>query len=113
MKKIIFLMSLLLFLVLVASPTLAGKRASVKWGEELYKSPSLGSSTNEKSCRSCHKKNDKKMLKKVMKMSKDELNTVINRCIADLLKGKALDPESEEIRAVRMYLNFLTDDCYE
>ena len=111
MKEINFLMGVLLFVVLLATPAIAAKRASVKWGEELYKSPTLGGSTNEKSCISCHKKDDKKMLKKVMKMSKDERNTIINQCITGPLKGKALDPESEEMRALRLYLNLLTNDC--
>jgi hypothetical protein len=111
MKKSIFFMNGLLFIVLLATPAIAAKKASVDWGEELYKSPTLGGSTNEKSCSSCHETGDKRMLKKVMEMSRKELSIMLNKCITGPLQGKELDPKSEKMRSLRLYLNFLTDDC--
>ncbi len=112
MKNLNLWLSVFFLLVFLSTPALAGKRASVKWGKELYKNPNLAGSNNAASCISCHKKDDKKMLKKVMNMSKDELNTIINKCITGPLEGKALGADSEEMRSLRLYLNFLTDDCY-
>ena len=113
MKKSIFLISGILLIIFVATLDMAAARvASVEWGEELYSSPALGGSTNEKSCTSCHDIKDKKMLKKILDMSKKERNAMINQCITGPLQGKALDPKSEEMRALRLYLNHLTNDCY-
>ena len=113
MKKFITIHCLFLIIFQFAVPAFAARKASVRFGKELYADPHLAGSTNEKSCLSCHKADDKKMLKKVRKMSKEEVSQTVNRCIVGALKGKALDSESEEMRALRMYLTFLTNDCYE
>ena len=113
MKKSILLINGFLLIIFFATLNIAAaKVASVEWGEELYNSPTLGGSTNEKSCTSCHDISDKKMLKKIMNMSKKERTAKINQCITGPLQGNALEPKSEEMRALRLYLNQLTNDCY-
>ena len=111
MKLLHSITATLLLFSFFAIPAFAAKRASAKWGEELFKDPAFAGSKNEKSCFSCHE-NDKKMKKRLVDMPKEQMTKTINACITKALQGEPLDEDSEEMRAMRMYFNLLADDCY-
>ena len=72
--------------------------ASVEKGKALFNDPKLG--TTGKSCNDCH--TDGKGLDKAGE--KNNLEQIINGCITELLKGKALDPKSAEMRSMVLYV---------
>jgi len=100
LKKIIALSGMAL--LLTGLPALAGK-SSVELGEKLFKDPSLGGSTNEQSCNSCHADGAK------LEKAADEknLSKVINSCITGQLGGNKLDGRSVEMRSLKMYIESL------
>lgn len=79
--------------VLAAEPPLLLK------GWQLFGSEKLGSAAT--SCATCHP--DSSSLKGVSKANDEELAATINQCITGPLKGKALDPKSTEMKALRLY----------
>lgn len=91
-------------LAAMASLALAIDGVSSAKGKELFMSKTLG--TSGKSCNSCHP--DGKGLEKAVSRDQGELSVIINQCIKKPLKGKALDPASNEMKSLIMYIKTLS-----
>jgi cytochrome c peroxidase len=93
--------------VIIAAMALAGAAAaahhegSVEKGKALFNDPKLG--TTGKSCNDCHK--DGKGIEKAA--VRKDLETVVNNCITQGLKGKALDAGSVEMQSLVKYIKSL------
>lgn len=94
--------TLLLFTCLT-SPLLAYEIPGVETGRALFESPALGS--NHKSCQQCHPGGQG--LKEVGAYDDATLKEMINFCIRDALKGVMLDPESQELTSMLLYVRQL------
>ena len=94
---------IMLILLATASLALADNGASLARGKELFTSPQLG--TNGRSCSSCHP--DGKKLEKAAAYDEADLGGIINQCITKPLKGKALDPNSSDMKSLILYLKSL------
>jgi cytochrome c len=99
MKRIVLTLSMLA----VASLAMAADVASPARGKELFTSKQLG--TNGKSCSACHPYG--KGLTKAATYDEEELGAIINQCILNPLKGKALDPASTEMKSLVLYIKSL------
>ncbi len=75
--------------------------ATIEKGKKLFHDPSLG--TTGKSCNSCHPEG--KGLEKAG--SRPDLRDIINGCLTIPLKGKAIDPTSEEMESLVLYIKSL------
>ncbi|MBI1922450.1 MAG: cytochrome C [Geobacter sp.] len=74
---------------------------SVDRGRELFSSPELGKSG--KSCFSCHP-GGKKLEMAAASENDERLTGMINNCIVQVLKGKALAPDTVEMQSLLMYI---------
>jgi len=74
------------------------KGGNVQRGKELFSDPTLGGSTNDKSCNTCHP--DGKGLEK----AGGNIENVINACIQRALGGKPLDSDSQEMKDLSAYI---------
>jgi len=83
--------------ILAADPPLQLK------GWQLFGSEKLG--TSGSSCAGCHPDGSK--LKGAISASDEELAATINKCISGPLKGKALDLQSTEMKALLLYTRSL------
>src|ERR1039458_9991533 len=101
MKHVVMSLSILAAL---ASLAFAIDTVSSAKGKELFTSKHLV--TSGKSCDSCHP--DGNGLEKAAARSLGELSEIINQCIQNPLKGKALDPASNEMKSLIMYIKTLT-----
>ena len=72
-------------------------------GKVLFNDPTLGGGTAGVSCNSCHP--DGKGLEKAGE--RKDLATFANSCIQKALKGKGLDPNSEEMADLIAYIKSL------
>jgi cytochrome c len=72
-------------------------------GKALFKDPQLGGGTAGVSCNSCHP--DGKGLEKAGE--RKDLVTFVNSCIQNALKGKGLNPNSEEMADLIAYIKSL------
>jgi cytochrome c553 len=72
-------------------------------GKVLFNDPKLGGNTSGNSCSSCHP--DGKGLEKAA--DRKDLETFVNSCIENALKGKAIDPKSQEMANLVAYLKSL------
>ncbi len=96
--------ALFFFLLVVSLCTggaFAAQGVSLELGEKLFNDPSLG--TTGKSCNTCH--TDGKNLSRAGAMK--DLAGVINSCITQNLKGKALDVNSVEMKSMILYVKSL------
>ena len=94
---------IVMFAVLVLSVSVAlsfamQHEASMEKGKALFNDPKLG--TTGKSCNDCH--TDGKGLEKAG--SNTDLERIINGCITNSIKGKALDPKSAEMQSMVLYI---------
>ena len=89
----------------LVSSAAAAEQPSMGQGMELFSSTALG--TNGKSCSSCHAGG--KGLKNVVGLDDADLSRIINQCIQKPLKGKALAPDSIELKSLSMYLRSLSN----
>ncbi len=103
MKKINLLLVLLAWAILMVSGQALAGKSSVEMGKDLFNDPTLGGSTNDKSCNSCHpggegleKAGDNKKLVKV-----------INQCVTGPLEGNKIDGRTAEMRSLKMYIQSL------
>lgn len=99
-----------LAVALVFSMALAG---DAEKGKALFNDPKLGGGTAGKSCGMCHPNGkgldtvaDKKEFKFAGKTMKT-LEEAINACIEKANKGKALDPQSDDMKNLVAYLKSL------
>lgn len=98
MKKAL-ISGLVVVMVMAAGTVVAGK-SSIEQGKMLFNDPTLGGSTNDSTCNSCHPEG--KGLEKAG--DNDKLASVINRCITGPLKGEKIDGRSVAMRSLKMYI---------
>ena len=101
-KSNLFVVILAGTLLLTGGQAMADK-SSVELGKKLFNDPTLGGSTNAKSCNSCHAGGEG--LENAAENKK--LVKVINQCITGPLKGKKIDGRTAEMRSLKMYINTL------
>ena len=86
----------------------AGDAAS---GKKLFNDPSLGGSTNSRSCDSCHPGGAKLEGSATKEWAKNRgaksLEEMVNICITSPLKGKALALDSKEMKDIVAYIKSL------
>jgi mono/diheme cytochrome c family protein len=87
-------------------------------GKDLFNDPKLGNATSGKSCNTCHpdgKGLDKAADKEFNIGGKEQkgLEEAINFCIENAIKGKPLDPESEQMKDLVAYIKSLTGKTEE
>jgi cytochrome c len=82
-------------------------------GKLVFNDVNFGAGTSEKSCNSCHpdgkgleKAGDKKEFN-IMGQKQNSLEDAVNVCIEMALKGKAIDPESEDMVNIVAYIKSL------
>lgn len=97
MKRIIRYTLLATFLMVQASITFG---ASLERGQELFESTKLG--TNGKSCATCHPGGKK--LEWAGTYEDGRLASITNACIQKALKGKPLEPGSEDMKSFLLYI---------
>lgn len=102
MRRIILMLSLLIMVGFFAGVASAGK-TNLEQGEKLFNDPTLGGSTNDKSCATCHPGGEG--LEKAG--TNPKLTKMINRCIVGALKGEKLDGRKSELRSLKMYIESL------
>jgi len=90
-------------LFFMSSMATAADGPSIKRGNELFNSTSLG--TNGKSCAGCHP--DGKGLEDAADNDKKTLAKISNQCLVKALKGKSLPDGSVELDSLVMYLGSL------
>jgi cytochrome c553 len=78
----------------------------VSKGKVLFNDPRLSGASAGVSCNSCHP--DGKGLEKAAK--RKDLQKVVNSCIENALKGKAVDPKSDEMANLVAYIKSLEKD---
>ena len=110
-------MKLLKILTIIAaialSFTLAFAAGNAADGKKLFNDPTLGGSTNSKSCNTCHpggqrlEKAGSKQFTTFMRKKITSLEEVINTCITTPLKGKALAVDSQEMQDIVAYIKTL------
>lgn len=88
----------------LASIAMAGEGPSKKLGKELFESPKLGS--NGKSCADCHP--DGRGLNKAASYDADDLEIIINQCIKGPLEGNVLDPSTNDMKSLIIYIKSLS-----
>jgi hypothetical protein len=86
--------------LLFSSAIAAGDAAK---GKAFFNDTKLGGNASGKACCSCHP--DGKGLEKAA--DRKDLETFVNSCIENALKGKALDPKSQEMADLVAYLRSL------
>jgi cytochrome c peroxidase len=96
----------IVFLILFATAigvamVFAGESASAEKGKALFNDPKLG--TTGKSCNTCHP--DGKNIQKAA--TRRDLDRIVNACITNSIKGKALDPQSVEMQSLILYIRSL------
>ncbi|MBU0673499.1 MAG: cytochrome-c peroxidase [Proteobacteria bacterium] len=102
MKTVHMILLTAAILVGTGGMVIAGE-SSVELGKKLFNDPTLGGSTNPKSCNTCHP--DGKDLEKAA--SKSSLSSTINNCIKSALNGEKVDGRSVEMRSLKMYIESL------
>ncbi len=90
--------------------TMAG---DVERGKALFKDTTFGSGTSGKSCNSCHPNGkglevagEKKEFN-IMGKKQYSLEEAVNFCIETALKGKAIDPNSKDMKDIVTYIRSL------
>ena len=107
--KVLFLSMIALTLVF----SFAFAAGNVEKGKALFNDPKLAGGTAGKSCASCHldgKGLEKAAGKKEWKTPAGPAKTIeeaVNLCIVNALKGKALEPKSEEMKDIVAYIRSL------
>lgn len=89
------------------------EEGNVERGKTLFNDPTLGGGTTGKSCNSCHpggrgleKAADKEEFK-ILGETLKSLEDAVNLCIEMALKGKAIDPESQDMADIVAYIKSL------
>ena len=104
MNRFGFMLILLIGLTIAAAPVFA-EEASAELGKQIFNDPSLGGSTNDKSCNTCH--NGGSGLERAGK--KKTLTKTIQRCIKGPLRGGKIDDSGIEMQSLRMYIQSLSE----
>jgi len=105
--------SLLSVIALALVFSFAFAASNVEKGKALFDAPKFAGGTAGKSCASCHPDGqglEKAGMKKEWKTPAGPAKTLeeaVNLCIVNALKGKALDPKSEEMKDIVAYIKSL------
>ncbi len=99
--KIISAMFVISFFL--ATPAWSADGPSLERGKELFNSTQLGS--NGKSCATCHRGGNK--LEEVNNYSDEQLAETVSQCIRAALKGKAVEPDSSDVKSLVLYVRKL------
>ncbi len=97
MKGMVCLMAVSLAMAISAG---AGEGPSLEQGKSLFESVKLG--TSGKSCASCHPGGRK--LEWAATFDEERLSEIVNGCVQKALKGKPLDPASDEMKSLIRYI---------
>jgi len=79
-------------------------------GKLVFNDVNFGAGTSEKSCNSCHpdgkglEKAGEKKAFTIMGQNQNSLEEAVNFCIEMALKGKAIDPKSEDMDNIVAYI---------
>lgn len=90
-----------LFAFLAGGAVAYAADASLDRGKELFESSKLG--TTGKSCASCHP-GGRKLEWAASTYEDGKLTEIVNRCIEKSLKGKPLDPASDDMKSLIGYI---------
>ncbi len=100
-------------LVFVACTSSTDTNGEIGKGKMVFNDVNFGAGTSEKSCNSCHpdgkgleKAGDKKEFN-IMGKKQNSLEEAVNVCIEMALKGKAIDPVSEDMVNIVAYIKSL------
>lgn len=82
-------------------------------GKALFNDPTFAGATSGHSCNSCHpdgrgleKAGEKKEFR-IMGKAQGSLEEAVNFCIENAIKGKAIDPSSDQMRDIVAYIKSL------
>lgn len=113
MKILKIVLLSLIAISLLFSGAFAAKHLPEERGKALFNDPKLGGGTTGKSCNSCHPDGkgleasaDKKEFK-IMGKTQKSLEEAVNVCIEMAMKGKAIDPKSEQMKDIVAYIKSL------
>jgi len=112
-KMKVFKISLLSMIALALVFSFAFAAGNVEKGKAFFNDPKAFNGTSGKSCASCHpdgKGLEKAAEKKEWKTPAGPAKTLkeaVNLCIVNALKGKALEPKSEEMKDIVAYIKSL------
>ena len=105
LKKIFAGISLTAFLagatLIGIGDTHAEQEGDVERGKMLFNDPTLGGSTNEKSCGTCHPEG------KGLENSAGNIAGIVNLCLQKPLAGEGLDVDSQEMKDIIAYIKSL------
>jgi cytochrome c len=113
MKVLRIVLLSIIALGLLLSGAFAMKHLPEERGKTLFNDTKFGGGTAGKSCNSCHpggkgleKSADKKEFG-IMGKKQNSLEEAVNFCIVMALKGKAIDPKSEQMKDIVAYIKSL------
>ena len=79
----------------------ASAGGDIEKGKQLFADPTLGGSTNEKSCNTCHPGGEG------LEKAGTELESTIQACLQKTLEGKPLAADSQEMKDLVAYIKSL------
>ena len=103
MKISAMVLSASFIVLLMCSSTCAAD--DIARGKALFSDTALGNNTSGKSCNTCHA--DGSGLEKAAKKTPAAIAKVVNQCIEKALKGKAIDPGSQDMKDIVAYIKSL------
>jgi len=92
------------------TPSYGMMAGDIGHGKTLFNDPNFGSGTNGKSCNSCHidgkglEQAGTKAVFNIMGKTQNSLEEAVNFCIENALKGKAIDPNSQDMKDIVAYI---------
>lgn len=108
----IFLLSMIV-VGLIFSTTFAVKHTPEERGKALFNDSKFAGATSGKSCNSCHpdgkgvEKAGSKKEFNIMGKKQNSLEEAVNFCIENAIKGKAIDPKSDQMKDIVSYIKSL------
>ncbi len=108
----ITLLSLIAF-SLVFSLVFAVELTPEERGKALFNDPKFAGATSGRSCNSCHpdgkglEKAAEKKVFHVMAGKQNSLEEVVNVCIENAIRGKPIDPKSDQMKDIVAYIKSL------
>ncbi len=106
MKRLTSIVCIAMAVIFAAGFSVAAAKSSVEFGSKLFNDPTLGGSTNAKTCTSCHKNGEG--LSEAG--TNPKLSKVINTCITGSLKGSKIDGRTVPMRSLKLYIKSLAKE---
>lgn len=113
MKVLKILLLSMIVTGLVFSVATASKHTPEERGKALFNDPKFAGATAGKSCATCHPKGQgleaagEKKEFKIMGKSQKSLEEAVNFCIEGAIKGKPIDPKSDQMNDMVAYIKSL------